>query len=122
MAKSGLVRNWDSASLVIPNGSSLSGSLVHAGRPIVGILMPEAWTAASISFDVAACAGGTLYPLYGDDLTQVAIKGSACVAIANNTKLEKLSSWWAFRIRSGCGVASPVDQGAARTFAVFFQG
>ena len=122
MPITGLIRNWESASLQIASGSSLSGSIIHAGRPIVGIQMPTTWTAASLSFDVTACPGGTLYPLYDDSKTQVAIAPTACTAIANNTKLEKLSSWWAFRIRSGAGVASAVDQAAARTFVIFYQG
>jgi len=122
MSRTGLIRNWQSASLQIDNASSLSGSIIHAGRPVVGVLMPEAWTAASLSFDVAACPGGTLYPLFGDDGAEIAIKASGCQMIANHNKLEKLASSWAFRIRSGCGVASAVDQGAARTFIVFYQG
>ena len=122
MAKSGLTRNWVSASLQIASGSSLSASLIIAGRPIIGIQMPVAWTSASISFDVTACPGGTLYPLYDDAGFQIAIPGTACAAIANSTKLEKLASWWGFRIRSGSAVDDPDDQGAARTFVVFSQG
>jgi len=84
--------------------------------------MPTAWTAASLSFDVAASPGGTLFPLFDDGGNQVAIPVSASRAYANLSQLEKLAPWWAFRIRSGCGVASVVDQGAARTFRIFYQG
>ena len=122
MPNSGLIRNWASASISIPSGSSLSGSLFIGGRPIIGIMAPVAWTAASICFDVQACPGGTFFPLYDDSGTQVTIPMSASRAIANESKLEKLSAFAGFRIRSGCGVASVVDQGAARTFAIFYQG
>jgi len=84
--------------------------------------MPVAWTAASLSFDVAACPGGTLYPLFGDDGNEIAIKASASQMIANHNKLEKLESSWAFRIRSGSTVSDVDDQGAARTFIIFYQG
>ena len=122
MSKTGLTRNWRSASLQIPNASSISTSMIIAGYPIIGIQMPTVWTSASISFDVTACPGGTVYPLYDDAGFEVAIPGTACTAIANSTKLEKLASWWGFRIRSGSSVDDPDDQGAARTFVIFSQG
>ena len=122
MPISGMIRNWQSASLSIAAGSSLSASLIVAGRPILGLLMPEFWTAASLSFDVAACPGGAFYPLYSDAATQLAMKGSACVAVAACTVLDKLSSWYAMRVRSGCGAASVVDQACARQLTLFFQG
>jgi hypothetical protein len=96
--------------------------LIHAGRPVIGIGMPEGWTEASLSFDVAVCPGGTLYPLYGDDGNEVAIAPTACTVIANHNKLEKLASSWAFRVRSGSTVGDPDDQAAARTFAIFYPG
>ena len=122
MPISGMIRNWQSASLSIAAGSSLSASLIVAGRPIVGLLMPEFWTAASMSFDVSACPGGTFYPLYSDSGTEMAMKGSACRAVGASLVLDKLSSWWAMRVRSGCGVASAVDQASARQITVFYQG
>ena len=122
MAKTGLTRNYTSASLSMPAGSSLSASVIVAGFPIVSLMMPASWDSASLSFDVAACVGGTFFPLYDDAGTEVAIPTGASRAIANATRLEKLGVWAAFRIRSGCGVASVVDQGGARTFITFLEG
>lgn len=84
--------------------------------------MDAFWTAASISFDVSACPGGVFLPLYNDNGNQLSIPVTACTAIAANTVLDKLSGWFAFRIRSGCGVASPTDQGSARTIVAFIEG
>lgn len=117
-----ILRNWDAIQATIPNASSLSGSVINAGRPLVGLLMPEAWTAACITFDVAACGGGTFYELFSDTNQVVRMNGAACRAMAPCLILDKLSSWYAFRIRSGCGAASPTDQGAARVFTAFIQG
>ena len=122
MAITGLTRNWVSASIGIAAGSALSGSIITAGRPIVGIQMPPFWTSDSVSFDVTACPGGILYPLYDDSGAQIAIPGTACICVANGNQLEKLASWWGFRIRSGPGAASHIDQASARTFVVFYQG
>ena len=118
----GTVRNWKSASLSISAGSAISASLIVAGRPVVGLLMPGFWTAASLSFDVSAWEGGRFYPLYSDSLAELTMKGSACRAIAACSVLDKLSSWYAMRVRSGCGVASVVDQASARQLTIFFQG
>ena len=117
-----MTRSWFSEAITIANASSISGSFLLAGRPIVGIVMPEVWTQASLTFDVNACAGGTFYPLTDDGGNVIRLSPSGSTAIANNTKLEKLSSWYGMRIRSGCGAASRVDQGAARTFVIFSQG
>lgn len=119
---SGMIRNWMSASAQIPNASSLSASVLIAGRPIVNIGMPAAWTAASLSFDVSACEAGTFFPLYGDDGNEVAIAAAASTQIGNHNKLEKLAGWYGMRVRSGPGVASGIDQGAARTLIVIQSG
>ena len=115
-------RNATSTALTISNASSISTSMVIAGWSDIHIVVPEAWTAASISFDVSACSGGTFYPLYDDAGAQVAIPVVASTAIANKAKLSMLTPWYGMRIRSGCGAASRVDQGAARTFVVVTQG
>ena len=120
MAK--ITRNWEAIQATIANASSISGCVINAGRPIVGLLMPEVWTAACVTFDVAACEGGTFYELYSDGNQVVRMNGAACRAMAPCLILDKLASWWAFRIRSGCGAASPTDQGAARVFTAFLQG
>ena len=119
-----ITRSWYSEAITMGmgSGSAISGSCLIAGRPIVSIVMPEAWTQASLTFDVNACPGGTFFPLTDDGGNVIRISPTASTAIANNTKLEKLSSWYAFRIRSGCGAASTVDQAAARTFVIFSQG
>ena len=115
-------RNWFSASAEIANVAAISGSILSAGRPIDGILMPTVWTSASLGFDVCACPNGTFYPLYGDNNTEVVLTVTACTAIANNSKLEKLSSWYGFRLRSGSTVSDADNQGAARKWIAFKQG
>jgi len=119
--KSGLLRNWQSETATIANNTAVSGSILIAGRPIVSIVMPEGWTQASLTFDITACAGGTFYPLRDGDNVEVRIQPSASTAISAS-QLDHLAGWYGFRIRSGCGVASAVNQGAARTFVVCKEG
>jgi hypothetical protein len=102
----------------MPAASSLSASLVIEGRSIVNILPPASWDSASLTFDVSACAGGTFYPLYGDNNAEVVIQFTACTAIGNHSKLEKLAGWYGMRIWSGSAVGDPDDQTVARTFII----
>lgn len=115
-------RNWTSASVQMANACALSASVIVAGRPVVGLMMPDEWTAASVSFLVSACAGGTFRPLYGDDGNEVAFEGGACQAVAHHTKLEKVGAWFAAKIQSGSSYGDQDNQGAARAFVLFMQG
>lgn len=122
MAIKGMIRNWESACIQIAATSSLSGSLIHAGRPVIGIMMPDEWTAASVGFHVSACPGGTFRPLYSDDNELVVTEGNACRALSACKCLDKLAPWWAFKIMSGSVNTDRDDQAAARTFAIFYEG
>ena len=84
--------------------------------------MPASWDSASLSFDVNAGPGGTFFPLYGDDGTQVSVANTACTQIGNHNKLEKLAGWYGMRIRSGSIVGEEIDQEVARTFFVISSG
>ena len=120
--RSGLIRNWTSASISIANGSSLSGSLLIAGRPIIGVGMPDEWTAGSLSFAVSACENGTFRTLFDQDGVEVALETSASLAIGSGCRMNYLQGWYSMKIRSGSSVDDPDDQGAARTLVIFSQG
>jgi len=114
------ISDWDATALTIPNASSLSSSMVLAGRTMVGLMAPVAWTAASICFDVSACAGGTFFPLYNDDNVIFTLKMSASRAYGASA-FGRLGRFYGMRIRSGSAVAGD-DQAAARVFIVHTQG
>ena len=113
--------NWEATALTIPNASSLSSSMVLAGRPVVGLLAPVAWTGASLTFDVSACAGGTFFPLYNDDNTLFTLKISASRAYGASA-FGRIGRFYGLRLRSGSAVAAADDQAAARVFIVHTQG
>jgi hypothetical protein len=126
MARLGVTRNWESASIGIDASASLSGSLIHAGRPILGMAMPQNWTAASILFEVMACPGGTWHRLRSDDANAyVQMQASGSCAYAACSVLDKVGPFWAFRLVSGSiktNAFEGIQQASARTFAVFFEG
>ena len=119
--KTGLIRNWQSASVQIANACAVSGSIIHAGRPVIGIMMPEAWTGSRIGFQVAACSGGTFRELYSDDNQEVLATVGASRAVAASARLDKLAPWYAMKVVSGCK-GSQENQGAARTLVIFYEG
>lgn len=112
--------NWNATALTIPNASSLSSSMVIAGRTVLGLMAPVAWTAASVSFDVSACPGGTFFPLYNDNGVLFSLTMGASRAIGASA-LDRVGRFYGMRLRSGSAVAGD-DQGAARVFVAFTQG
>lgn len=98
---------------VIASGASLSGTIdLDAGRrTLVGIQMPSAWTAASLTFAVSH-DGETFVPLWFNGaeytLTQVA------ASRGHSLEPTALAGWPFVRIRSGTS-GTPVNQGAERT-------
>ena len=105
--------------VVIANGASLSATVALGSgvRQLVGIQMPAAWTAASLTFAVSS-DDATFVPLYwdGSEYT-VAAAGGAAASLGVSLEPSAFASWPFVRIRSGT-VGTPVNQGAERTLVV----
>lgn len=100
--------------VTIANGASLSAATVLGGFHLVGVLMPAAWTAASITLQ-ASLDGVTFYDVYdryGVEYT-VAAAASRYVALPPID----LGTVEQIKIRSGTG-AAVVNQGAARVLTL----
>ena len=97
---------------VIASGASVSGDLNLGGRILVGIAMPAAWTAASITFEVSPDRGTTWLDMYDITETEMAISP----VVDNYYAIDPLQFLGVnhLRIRSGTA-ATPVNQGAERT-------
>jgi hypothetical protein len=103
--------NPRTATVTIANGASLSGAMDLGERTLVGIVMPSAWTAASLTFQVSV--DGTTY---GNLYSAGGTEESATVGVSQVIRLASDSFLGAryVKIRSGTAGA-PVNQGAART-------
>ncbi len=100
--------------VTIPNGTSTSGLLNINDRRIVAVLMPAAWTAAAITFDVLAADGVTWTHLVDEANAEVSVVSAACQAnqvIA--IKTAPLRGLGTMRLRSGVA-AGYVNQAAER--------
>lgn len=108
-----------SSTVTIANGASLSGALAlnPGSRQLVGLQMPAAWTAASLTFAVSH-DGVTFVPLYWDGAEYtIAAAGGAAASRGVSLEPSAFAGWPYVRVRSGTA-GSPVNQGAERTLQV----
>lgn len=105
------------ATLTIESGASVSNAMPIAGDQNVSIWMPDAWTAAGLTLQVARTEAA---PAAGDWRTVADLDGAVLLPAAANlvllvpgsTLLPNGARW--LRVLSGT-VAAPVNQDAART-------
>lgn len=101
--------------VTIANGASLSGAVAIGDHVPVGIAMPAAWTAASLTFQVSADGGTTWLDLYDTAGTEVAY------TVAADRYIPLDPSIWIginmIKVRSGTAAAA-VNQGGARTLTL----
>ncbi len=104
--------------VTIANGASLSGAAALAGKAVVGILGPAAWTAAAMSFDVSV--DGTTFVPYCSQTAEVSIASAVIATAAPRFFGLSPAEWIGFhsvKVRSGLK-GSEVNQGAARTLTL----
>ena len=86
----------------------------------MGVIMPAAWNAANISFQVSTSGGGTFYDLYDEGGTEV--KPSSTPAqgkvYALNTLVGNISPFRWVKVRSGL-TGNAVTQTTASTYLTF---
>jgi hypothetical protein len=113
-----MARVKTTGTVTIANGQSLSGAINLGAHILCAIVIPAAWTAAALSFQVSDDLGLTWQDMYDSTGTEVTIPLAAAVAgqrISINTALFAGADF--LKIRSGTGGA-PVAQGAARTITL----
>lgn len=106
---------------VIAASGNLSSAVQIDGGKHIGLIMPSAWTAAGITFQVSM-DGINYSNLYDDAGAEVAIVAAASTAIALDGALkEALMPWKHLKLRSGTS-GTPVAQAAERTITVIAKG
>lgn len=98
-------------------GASLSGEINLNGASLLGIAMPAAWDAASLTFQASATAGGTYQEVYDDLGNPVTVAVAAGRMVAVDNAALKLAPWRYLKIRSGTA-AAPANQTAARAITI----
>jgi hypothetical protein len=101
-------------SITILNGASLSNAIALDNRTVVAIILPSAWTAASITFQ-ASVDGTNYFNVYTQTTELSATVGASYfVVLPRTTGLESARY---IKIRSGTS-ATPVNQSADRVISV----
>lgn len=96
----------------IPNGTSQSQIVDLEDHKLVGIVIPAAWTAASLTFLVAPYFAGPLSPLH--DALNAGVEVTVVAGRAYALELWSLLAPWRYLVvRSGTD-AVPVNQAADR--------
>jgi hypothetical protein len=104
----------DSIQVTIANSASLSEAGKFYGNTLIGILMPAAWTSASLSFQ-GSIDGTNFYDLYDSTGTE-----KTCTAGASRILLFPPQDWFGvewIKVRSGTSAAA-VNQGADRVITL----
>lgn len=103
------------ADTVIANGASESAAVDLGGLHLAAILMPAAWTAASITL-LTSYDGVTFLPVYDSLGAEIALTVAASrLVIADFDKTVALGNH--IKLRSGTA-SLPVNQGADRTLSL----
>ena len=99
----------------IANGGSLSGAIDCKGPQPVGVAMPAAWTAATITLQMSPDGGTTWYEVYDTDgvLYNPAADAGRYIPLSPPV----IAGATLIKVRSGTA-AAPVAQGAARSGSV----
>ena len=102
---------------VILDTESTSGTIDTTNRQIVGLQMPAAWTAASLTFD-GSHDGTTFVPIYhGSGAYTITAAMGAAEDSGVSLDKEAFAPWPYVRIRSGV-IGTYVAQGDDRTIKV----
>lgn len=99
----------------IASGASLSPAVNLGGLRAFGIVMPSAWTAASVSFQMSCDDGASWVDVYDTTGAEVVIPAAASRFIALDPVV--FAAIPMIRVRSG-SAASPVTQGADRAIGL----
>lgn len=112
MALTAILRQIDVDTLTIANGATTSDACSSAGYAIFGLVMPSAFTGASVTFTVSH-DGTTYQALHDTTNTQVSLTVTASKSYDLPTAL---ASWPSFKI------VSASSEGAARTLQIVKKG
>lgn len=104
----------------IPKDEALSNAVPLGGFTHVGIAVPSAWTAASLTFQVSDTEEGTYVDLYTDTGTEVAVAAATSQAIGLVSCAGVFAPFEFMKIRSGTSATS-VSQTDERTLTVFMK-
>lgn len=102
----------------ISNGTSLSDEVDLRGNRLVGIIMPQFWGAAGLSFQASDTSGGTYWVVDKDDGTELTLTVSASRHVIIDPARYIMGPY--IKLRSGTS-STPLNQGADRVIKLLLE-
>ncbi len=113
------VSAWESVSIGIDSGTAITAGINFGGFRLFSIVMPDAWTAANITFQMSPDGGSTWANLKDKDGNEInAVAGASDCIVLDHTLF---ASFQHLRLRSGTS-NTPVNQAAVRTVRLILRG
>jgi hypothetical protein len=109
-----VLANLKTIPLTITAGTALTQGALPGDHVVVGLKMPPAWDAASLTFQVSIDAGVTWSDLYDESGAEVSLTPAAPAGKYLQISPDPFGGIECLKIRSGTS-AAPVNQTANRT-------
>lgn len=113
--KDSFMSAWEALSVSIENGASMTDGINLGGLRLFGLVIPDEWTAANLTFQASFDAGATwvniLNKAGNENIVTVSVGGYLIIDSTDFAALQYL------KIRSGTA-AAPVAQEAARNISL----
>ena len=103
--------------ILIASGASLSNGALIGDHVLVGIQMPAAWTAASLTFQTSFDAGVNWHDLYDDGGNEVTLSPTSPDGKYLAVSPDPFGGSMFLKVRSGTS-GTPVDQAADRSLVL----
>lgn len=109
--------SFNTKSVQILAGASLSNEVDLNGHQVVAIYMPGTWTTANLTFSASNVTGGTFNNVYDSAGNELTVTAAASRTLVDIPELEPIRF---LRIRSGTS-GTPVNQLADRTLILILK-
>lgn len=112
------------ADVTIASGASLSGSrdlgLTTSGAKFVGIIMPDSWDTADLTFQ-GSDDNSTFKNVYDDNDAEVTVQAGSARSIGFRNEIQQaLSAFRFIKVRSGTS-GTPVTQSSSRVLQLLIK-
>lgn len=111
--------SWDVVSATIAQNTSLSSLISLGGLRLSGLVMPDAWDTADLTFQVSIDQGMTWHDLKDSEGNEIVTKASASDGLV--WSISAFVPYQFIRVRSGHS-GLPVNQDADRTLQLVLRG
>ena len=113
-----ITRKFQTKTVTIASGASLSDQVNVEDTPLVGIAVPSAWTTAGLTFQASPTIAGTFANVYDSDGAEINVTAAASRSIGlSANEMETLGAFPHIKVRSGTS-GSAITQGASRTITL----